>query len=177
MNSLKKTAAVLALAALIFPTSALTGVAYGAPAAQQQGAGQNNQNGQFQGRRFSQFNIKPVLDKLVKAKTISAAQENKIIAYENKQQADRQAQMKKMQTMTQEQRQQYFQKQQKNGRQGSGMGRGNQYADLVKNKTITQKQADAISKAVAAARPNFGNRGGNGNWNGNGNNNGNSNGN
>jgi hypothetical protein len=33
---------------------------------------------------------------------------------------------------------------------------------LVKNKTITQKQADAIDKAIAAARPSFGNRQNNG---------------
>jgi hypothetical protein len=133
-------------------------------------------NRQFGGR--NQFDIKPVLDKLVKAKTITAAQETKIIAYEKKMTDARIAQMQKFQKMTDAERQAARAKQQQitpGKRQGQ-----NTYADLVKAKTLTQKQADAITKAVAAARPSFRNRQGNGgnggNWgNGNNGNNGNSN--
>jgi hypothetical protein len=45
------------------------------------------QNSQRQNRQ--QFNIKPTLDKLVKAKTITAAQETKIITFETKKNAAR----------------------------------------------------------------------------------------
>lgn len=106
--------------------------------------------------RGGQTDLKPILDKLVKSKTITAAQETKIITYQNKKNAAQQAEMAKVRKMTDAQRKTYFEKQQNsnpNSRQ-----RQNQFAELVKNKTITQKQSDAIDKAIAASRPNWRNR-------------------
>lgn len=176
-KTFKKTMATLTISTVLLSSIGISALAAPTtttkttkPATTQNG-GQNNQGFRRGGR---QFDIKPVLDKLVKAKTITAAQETKIIAYQTKQNAARQAQMAKLQNMTQDQRQQYFAKQgQQNGNangngkpgQGGGFGgfqRMNQFADLVKNKTITQKQSDAISSAINAARPKFGNRNNNG---------------
>lgn len=130
-----------------------------------------NKNMQNQFRNNRQDTLKPNLDKLVKSKVITATQETKIIAYQNKKNAARQAEMQKMQKMTDAQRKAYFEKQQGQG-QGQGLNRNfnqrqNQFADLVKNKTITQKQADAIEKAISANRPSFGNRSNNNNNNNN----------
>jgi hypothetical protein len=128
----------------------------------------NTNTRQNQSRNNRQDYLKPTLDKLVKSKAITVAQETKIIAYQNKQTATRQAEMKKMQNMTDAQRKAYFQKQQ--GQKQNFNQRQNQFADLVKNKTITQKQADAIEKAISANRPAFGNRQNNNNNNNNNNN-------
>lgn len=107
----------------------------------------------FQGRNRQQFNIKPSLDKLVKAKTITTAQETKIIAFENKKNATRIAEMKKLRNMSAADRKTFSAKQFKPNQNK----RVSQFADLVKNKTITQKQADAIDKVINAARPSGGN--------------------
>lgn len=173
-NKFKKLMTTLTISTVLVSSTGMMALAVNntkttKPAATQsaQNTGTPNQNNQgFRGR--GQFDIKPVLDKLVKSKTITAAQETKIIAYQTKQNAARQAQRAKLGTMTQAQRQQYFAKQGQNN--GNGGQRQSQFADLVKNKTITQKQSDAISAAISAARPNFGNRINNGQPNTNSNN-------
>jgi hypothetical protein len=119
-----------------------------------------NKNIQNQSRNNRPDTLKPTLDKLVKSKVITAAQETKILAYQNKKNTARQAEMQKLQKMTDVQRKAYFEKQQGQGQKQNKNPnqRSNQFADLVKNKTITQKQADAIEKAISANRPSFGNR-------------------
>lgn len=156
-NQLKKLVAAVSIGCMITGISSFA--AFGAAPATQKAdansaATQNNgqQGGGGRGG-FGQMNTKPILDKLVKAKTITAAQETKIVAYEKKQSAARQAEMAKLQKMTQEQRQAYMQKQGSQNGNGKAGLRQSQYAELVKNKTITQKQADAIEKAIAAAMP------------------------
>jgi hypothetical protein len=166
-TTFKKTLATLTISTVIIGSSATLALGVNNTTKAQTNAPAQNtqQNGGFgQGFRRGggmQFDVKPVLDKLVKAKTITAAQEKKIIAYQTAQTAKRQAEMDKLSKMTQDQRQKYFASQ-NNGNNGNGgqggFQRQSQYADLVKNKTITQKQADAITAAVRAARPNFGNR-------------------
>jgi hypothetical protein len=113
------------------------------------------------------------LDGLVKKGTLTKAQETKVMAALNKrntsprgqygQNPNRQnnqngqngqnaqngqnGQNNNFQNMTPEQRQAFMQKAAKN--------RPNPLADLVKAKTITQKQSDAINALVAASRGNF----------------------
>lgn len=129
---------------------------------------QNNTQNNFQAQY--QKTLQTSLDGLVKKGTITKAQETKVLAALNKRNANRQrngfgqnrpngsqgfgngqangnGKTNNFQNMTEEQRKAFMQNMNKN--------RFNPLADLVKAKTITQKQADEINKIVSSARGSF----------------------
>ena len=85
-------------------------------------------------------NLKAKLDELVKAGTITQAQEDKIVAYMEQVQADIKAEKEKIEAMTEDERKAYLE-------QNKGKKTGALEA-LVSNGTITQVQADAMAEAL-----------------------------
>jgi len=86
-----------------------------------------------------QSNMKSKIDALVKAGTITQAIEDKVIATYNQMDIDRKAEMDKVSKMTAAERKTYMDSKVKGQRVDP-------LADLVKNGTLTQAQADAINK-------------------------------
>jgi hypothetical protein len=83
-----------------------------------------------------------ILDSLVSADTLSQTQADTILAQAKQQETDRQAQMEKMQSMTQAERETYC--------QANKPEKVDLLAQLVTNATINQAQADAIQTATQA---------------------------
>lgn len=102
--------------------------------------------------------IKTKLDALVKSKTITSAQEAKVIAAYTKMAASRPSKPTN-QNDGQKQTPQADGTQPADNQNGNppkmdgNRNRLDPLSDLVKAKTITQKQADAINKALAAIKP------------------------
>jgi|GEM_PF-662390 len=86
--------------------------------------------------------VKASLDKLVESKTITEAQATKIAEYINKLQAEKMAEMEKIQAMTKEEVAAYFKDKDKD------VLKVNIFAQLVTDKVLTQEQADAVQKAL-----------------------------
>jgi predicted transcriptional regulator len=84
--------------------------------------------------------LKTQLDKLVTAKTITQDQATKVLDYMNKLDSDRDAEMQKVQAMTQAERDAYFKSQ-------AGQ-KQDPLAQLVTNGTLTQHQLNAVQRAL-----------------------------
>ncbi|MGB7604835.1 MAG: hypothetical protein WBL93_05095 [Lutisporaceae bacterium] len=84
--------------------------------------------------------MKNRLSPLVESKTITQDQATKILAYMEKQQASRTAEMEKVKAMTKEERATYL--------KSNASSKTNMLAQLVTDKTLTQEQADAVQKAL-----------------------------
>jgi predicted transcriptional regulator len=102
------------------------------------GQGQNH-DGIYDVDRQAQ--MKTQLDALVKAGTITQATEDKVIAYQSKIATDRQAEMDKVNAMTETQRKAYFDSKTKT--EITDM-----FTDLVKSNVLTQSEADALKAAL-----------------------------
>lgn len=88
--------------------------------------------------------LKPVLDKLVKAGTLTQEKEDKIISYMDQKEADRKAEMDKIQGMTEEQRKAYFEN-------NKDKMRTDIFAELVSKGIITKSEAQAIKNEMPKA--------------------------
>lgn len=95
-------------------------------------------NEQFQALR--EKTMKENLSKLVTNKTITQEQANKIQTAMKEQMEKRKSEMEKMKTMTEEERKEYMETNKEE--------KVNPIDSLVKNGTITEKQEDAIKKAI-----------------------------
>jgi polyhydroxyalkanoate synthesis regulator phasin len=90
--------------------------------------------------------LKTKLDSLVKSGTITQDQKNKIIAYMEKKDQERKAEMDKIKNMTEAERKAYFE-------QNKDKHKTDIFADLVAQNIINQTQADAIKKLMPAGHP------------------------
>jgi urease accessory protein UreF len=85
--------------------------------------------------------LKPALDKLVKAGTLTQEKEDKIISYMDQKEADRKAEMDKVKDMTEEQRKAYFEKNKEKKKLDI-------FTDLVNQGIITRSEAQAIKNEI-----------------------------
>ena len=92
--------------------------------------------------RFGEEEAKAFVDGLVADNVIPRETGDKLLAYFGQKREAHKAERKKIKSMSEEERKAYF-KEQKAKRDAEGP-----FAELVKNKTLTQAQADAIIKAL-----------------------------
>lgn len=85
--------------------------------------------------------LKPALDKLVKAGTLTQEKEDKIITYIDQKEADRKAEMDKVKDMTEEQKKAYFEKNKQKRKPDI-------FTDLVNQGIITMGEAQAIKNEL-----------------------------
>lgn len=97
--------------------------------------------GKGPGCGFSKDQLKTKLDAFVKSGTITQDQENKIIAYMEKMESERKAEMDKVKNMTEEQRKTYFE-------QDKDKLKADPFKGLVDQKIINKAQADTIKKSM-----------------------------
>ncbi len=93
-------------------------------------------------RRFDEKTAKAFVDGLVADNVIPRETGDKLLAYFSQKQEERKAERDKLKSMTEEQRKAYFEEQ-KSKREADGP-----FAELVKNGTLTEKQAKAVAKAI-----------------------------
>jgi hypothetical protein len=93
-------------------------------------------------------NIKTKLDAAVKAGTITQAVEDKVVAYENTQQAARKAEMDKLKAMTPADRKAYMESKIKTEKTDMS-------ASMVTNGTLTQAEADSLKAIFTQNKPEF----------------------
>jgi hypothetical protein len=93
-------------------------------------------------------NIKAKLDAAVKAGTLSQAVEDKVVAYENTQQATRKAEMDKLKAMTPADRKTYMESKIK-------AVKTDMFASMVTSGTLTQAEADSLEVIFAQNKPEF----------------------
>jgi hypothetical protein len=87
-----------------------------------------------------QEDMKASLDKLVQSKAITQEQATKISEYMSKQQTIKIAEVEKIKAMTKEEIDAYF--------KSNDVIKTNIFSQLVTDKVLTQKQADAVEKAL-----------------------------
>ena len=102
-----------------------------------------------QGRsKLDKKEITVFIDELIANKVITKETGDKLLAYFDQKREEHKAERQKISSMTEEQRKAYFEER-KAKRDAEGP-----FAELVKNKTLTQAQADAIAKAMREYRKN-----------------------
>lgn len=113
---------------------------------------EEQKNNQQEQQLKRQEQMKNQLDNLVNSGTITQEQEDKIIAYLEKQQENRRAEMDaekdSVKSMTDDERKAYFE-----SKKGTRPEKSAPLKELVDNGTLTQEQADAAAKALRPERP------------------------
>lgn len=92
--------------------------------------------------KLDEKEIKAFVDELVAKQVISRESGDKLLAYFDQKHEERKAERERVKSMTEEERKAYFEER-KARRDADGP-----FAELVKDKTLTKAQADAIAKAL-----------------------------